>query len=133
MNRNVMVRAWEIAREGQKRHGGKVTEYLGEALRMAWKQIKSAAKMSMQEVRKKLSYYYEVYGFDVSVRIWEKGSKRRIYVNKNFGGTVGYLEFDQNDNMIGGSAATADMQAAKIQGIYKELEYLKAIQERFVA
>ena|SRR5699024_2996192 len=33
---NVMKTAWEIARKGQKRFGGKVSEYLGESLKQAW-------------------------------------------------------------------------------------------------
>jgi hypothetical protein len=31
-----MKRAWEIAREGQNKFGGKVSEYLSESLKMAW-------------------------------------------------------------------------------------------------
>ena len=33
---NVMKTAWEIARKGQKRFGGKVSEYLSESLKQAW-------------------------------------------------------------------------------------------------
>lgn len=42
--KKVMVRAWEIAREGAKKFGGKVIEYLAEALRMAWAEVKMIAK-----------------------------------------------------------------------------------------
>lgn len=34
--RNVMTRAWEIAREGQSKFGGKVSEYLSKSLKLAW-------------------------------------------------------------------------------------------------
>ncbi len=34
--KNIMKHAWEIAREGQKRFGGKVVEYLSESLKIAW-------------------------------------------------------------------------------------------------
>jgi|SRR5699024_2363266 len=34
--RKIMTRAWDIAREGQNNFGGKVSEYLSEALKMAW-------------------------------------------------------------------------------------------------
>ncbi len=37
---NVMSRAWEIAREGQKKFGGKVSEYFVIALKMAWQEAK---------------------------------------------------------------------------------------------
>jgi len=34
--KNIMTRAWEIAREGQEKFGGKVSEYLSESLKSAW-------------------------------------------------------------------------------------------------
>lgn len=37
MKQTVMIRAWEIARAGQKQFGGKVSEYFSEALKMSWK------------------------------------------------------------------------------------------------
>lgn len=40
--KKVMVRAWEIARQGVKKFGGKAIEYLAEALRMAWAEFKMA-------------------------------------------------------------------------------------------
>ena len=35
--KEVMQTAWNIARQGQKKHGGKVSEYLSESLKIAWK------------------------------------------------------------------------------------------------
>lgn len=40
--KNVMKRAWEIAREGQRKFGGKVSEYFAISLKLAWKEVKSA-------------------------------------------------------------------------------------------
>lgn len=37
---NVMKKAWEIAREGHKKFGGKVKEYFAAALCMAWSIVK---------------------------------------------------------------------------------------------
>lgn len=42
--REVMVRAWEIAREGQRKFGGKVKEYFAISLKLAWKEVKSEMK-----------------------------------------------------------------------------------------
>ena len=42
MKKQIMKRAWEIAREGQKKFGGKVREYIAIALKLAWKEVKSA-------------------------------------------------------------------------------------------
>lgn len=33
---NIMKQAWEIAREGQEKFGGKVSEYFAESLKIAW-------------------------------------------------------------------------------------------------
>ncbi|KYG89135.1 hypothetical protein A0U40_14020 [[Bacillus] sp. KCTC 13219] len=41
--KNVMTKAWEIAREGATKFGGKVKEYFTEALKMAWAIIKRTA------------------------------------------------------------------------------------------
>jgi len=43
--KNVMTRAWEIAKQGQKKFGGKVKEFFAIALKMAWKEIKKMAKV----------------------------------------------------------------------------------------
>lgn len=41
---NVMKKAWEIARKGQKQFGGKVKEYFAQALKMAWVIVKNGMK-----------------------------------------------------------------------------------------
>jgi len=38
--KNVMVKAWEIAKQGQVKFGGNVKQYFAVALKMAWKDIK---------------------------------------------------------------------------------------------
>lgn len=42
MKKQIMKRAWEIAKEGQKKFGGKVREYIAIALKFAWKEVKAA-------------------------------------------------------------------------------------------
>jgi hypothetical protein len=42
--KNVMVRAWEIAKKGAAKFGGKVKDYFAQALRMAWAEIKKGVK-----------------------------------------------------------------------------------------
>lgn len=48
--KNVMTRAWEIAKEGVKKFGGKVKEYFAQALVMAWAEVKNAAQTFEIEV-----------------------------------------------------------------------------------
>lgn len=45
---NVMTRAWEIARFGQKRFGGSVKEYFAQALVIAWAQAKAPAAVEWE-------------------------------------------------------------------------------------
>src|SRR5690625_3943922 len=49
-NAMVMNKAWEIARKGQSKFGGKVSEYIAEALKMAWALIKKEEKQ--MEIKK---------------------------------------------------------------------------------
>lgn len=44
MKANVMKRAWEIAREGYIKFGGKVVEYFTMALKLAWQEVKADAE-----------------------------------------------------------------------------------------
>lgn len=48
--RNVMVRAWEIAKKAAVKFGGSAKEYIAGALRMAWKEVK-APKYATLELR----------------------------------------------------------------------------------
>ena len=49
---NVMKRAWEIARKGQKQFGGKVKEYFAQALVIAWAELKSR-KAQLKAIQEK--------------------------------------------------------------------------------
>ena|SRR5690625_2261788 len=59
--RNVMKKAWEIAKEGQKKFGGKVKEYFAEALRMAWALVKKGMdKLKFQIIPAKNGHLFAV-------------------------------------------------------------------------
>ena len=66
MMKKIMKRAWEIAREGVKRFGGKVKEYFAEALKLAWKEVKNImadAKKSALEPGQKYIPLGEIKGY----------------------------------------------------------------------
>lgn len=65
--KEIMVNAWEIAREGQKAFGGKVREYFAQALKIAWAQAKNG--LDIETLEKK--------GFNR----WTKGNMDRLYFN----------------------------------------------------
>ena len=45
MKKQIMTRAWQIAREGAAKFGGNAREYMAAALRMAWEEIKMIEKL----------------------------------------------------------------------------------------
>ena len=46
--KKVMTRAWEIAKQGQKKFGGNVKEFFAAALKMAWKEIKKMVDFGLE-------------------------------------------------------------------------------------
>ncbi|MCM3699173.1 hypothetical protein [Paenibacillus macerans] len=46
--KNVMARAWEIARAAVTKFGGKVKEYFAQALAQAWKEVKTKVEPGMR-------------------------------------------------------------------------------------
>lgn len=75
--KKLMKEAWNIAKEGQKVFGGKVSEYFAEALKMAWAQTKNT--ISVESLEKK--------GFNR----WTKGNMDRLYFNIE---RSGHMEVD---------------------------------------
>lgn len=75
--KELMKEAWNIAREGQKAFGGKVSEYFAQALKMAWAQAKNT--IDIEALEKK--------GFSR----WTKGNMDRLYFSLE---KAGALELD---------------------------------------
>lgn len=48
MKKEIMKRAWEIARQGAEKFGGKAIEYIAESLRMAWKEAKQPKEIVLK-------------------------------------------------------------------------------------
>src|SRR5699024_902516 len=109
--RNVMKKAWEIAREGQKKFGGKVSEYFAKALKIAWaivKQVKE--KLTLEEIARKIgNKYFNEVNENFDVRVWKNYGKVRIYVNKGFRNNIAMCEFDEEENYIGGHQEMSPM------------------------
>lgn len=92
--KEIMSKAWEIAREGQKAFGGKVSEYFAEALKMAWAQAKNT--IDIEALEKK--------GFSR----WTKGNMDRLYFNIEKSGD---LELDYYKS---GNLRSADLEGERI-------------------
>lgn len=65
--KQVMVRAWEIAKTAVVRYGGKVREYLAAALRQAWAESKNAKQFGFVVIQKVNGMLY--FGADANVEI----------------------------------------------------------------
>lgn len=65
--KNIMKNAWEIARKGQKQFGGKVSEYLSEAMKIAWKEARAPKAVEVETdygSRKNKSWVAKINGND---------------------------------------------------------------------
>lgn len=60
--KEIMTRAWEIAREGQIKFGGKVSEYISEALKIAWAETRTVTITTREGSRNHKSWAAEVVG-----------------------------------------------------------------------
>lgn len=71
MKRNVMIKAWSIAREAAAKFGGKAVEYIAEALRMAWAEARKPA-----DITERVDELTRM-GFNR----WQKNGMDRMYIN----------------------------------------------------
>jgi hypothetical protein len=127
--KDVMNRAWEISKEAAKKFGGKPVEYIAEALRMAWKEIKSIGKKIIDRIEE-----LEKIGF----KRWQKGNMDRLYINAsmlglNYGryntGNIKWAEFQGNS--ISNCQARRMLSAktyidVKTERVYSDSETLRA-------
>lgn len=51
MKKQVMVRAWELAKQGAKKFGGKAVDFFRSALTIAWKEIKNGVIVTLRNDR----------------------------------------------------------------------------------
>lgn len=69
--KEIMKKAWQIAKEAVVKFGGKVREYFGEALRMAWAEHKTP-----KDITERIEEL-EALGF----KRWQKNGMDRLYVD----------------------------------------------------
>ena len=86
MKKEIMKKAWKIAKEAVKKFGGKAIEYIAEALKMAWAAIKdngtSLAKFQAVEAKMRKAGKYsmiQVLDFAKEVRFNEVMHKVGTY------------------------------------------------------
>jgi len=70
--KNVMKKAWSIARNAAAKFGGKAMEYIAMALRMAWEEVKGMKKAVIDRIDELTAL-----GF----KRWQKNGMDRLYIN----------------------------------------------------
>src|SRR5690606_16401903 len=97
--KQVMVRAWALAKRGQKQFGGKVSEYLSEAMKIAWAIVKNMKEDAQEKVEATLNKFKQVFfemynqnGLNPNINVWCKYGKNRLYINDCFIEFNGFYE-----------------------------------------
>lgn len=109
------------------------------ALKMAWVIIKKESIQAINgtifEVAELIKERLAEKGIYHKVNVWENYGKRRIYVNKSFKHQIAMLEFDQDDNYIGGyeEMDPMDLFAANQNGVRDEIDIIQEIRKGLVA
>lgn len=115
--KNVMKRAWEIYRTLVGDHTAK----LAMAMRMAWAESKNTVKVAFDGFAKVAKTdKYDTDSAYLTFKLWEKGDKKRIYINDYKRRTLGYIENDVvtiNDNQ-GNSSAEIDTAINNFRNAY---------------
>ena len=97
--KQVMIRAWALAKRGQKQFGGKVSEYLSEAMKIAWAIVKNMKEDTQEKVEATLNKFKQVFfemynqnGLNPNINVWCKYGKNRLYINDSFIEFNGFYE-----------------------------------------
>src|SRR5699024_3782702 len=90
-NRQVMIRAWALAKRGQKKFGGKVIEYLSESMKIAWSIVKKMKENTQEQVVAALNkikpVWFENFNkncINPNNNVWGKHRKYIVYINDSF-------------------------------------------------
>lgn len=105
MRKQVMTRAWEIAKEAVKNFGGKVKEFFRQALIMAWEEVKGVVKMTVNDIQElAVKAVNELDAADYEWNNWSKEGYNRIYINlvnyrkhRKIVTECGYIDLNKNE------------------------------------
>lgn len=80
--KNVMTRAWEIAKQGQKKFGGNVKEFFAAALKMAWKEVKNVVDIGLEMMGGKNGVMFFVTNDIEGLEVSFLSTKKNVYNGK---------------------------------------------------
>ncbi|WP_217562817.1 hypothetical protein [Paenibacillus sp. GbtcB18] len=82
--KNVMVRAWEIAKEAAAKFGGKVKDYFAQALILAWKEIKQPEDFGFTVIKKlNGSLYFAINNID-GMQVYLLSQEMNLHTRKQY-------------------------------------------------
>ena len=101
--KNVMIKAWEIAKAAVIEFGGSSKEYIAEAMKMAWAEFKKPAKIehSIDAVKALVNFMKcDSNDFDRSAYYRHEKSKPYSVIFFNLNGWKGIMWIDNRTNLI---------------------------------
>lgn len=124
--KQVMIRAWEIAKAGAKKFGGSVKSYFAVALKMAWAEAKEVVTIESvkQEIHNAYGQGYAHREVTVSFKEWKKDDENlhRLYINVENKGVLNTLWIVMKDGSVDfkGKNATFKAFGAKVATIIEK-------------
>ena len=123
--KNVMIRAWEIAKDGVAKFGGKVKEYFAEALKMAWAEMNAPKTAEIRFPYCKKHWCAKIIGSDIVYKlerdflVAEEDGNDIVYANltagiyqlSRFGKTGNYLKIE--------NGVTSDITESEVMEMFK--------------
>lgn len=101
--KNVMIKAWEIAKAAVIQFGGSSKEYIAEAMRMAWAEFKTPAKIehSIDTVKALVNFMKcDSNDFDRTASYSRVEGKQFSVIRFNLNGWKGIMWIDNRTNLI---------------------------------
>ena len=101
--KNVMIKAWEIAKAAVIKFGGNAKEYIAEAMKMAWAEFKTPVKIKHSaDTAKALARFMDCDSndFDRSARYYRDNAEPFSAIFFNLNGWKGTMSLDNRTNLI---------------------------------
>lgn len=98
--KEIMLRAWDLCEEGQGKFGGKLTDYLSAAMKIAWAEARQPEEAhGFEQWANMITREFGSGRLAVRCSIWLKYGKCRIYVSRP-NEELGYVIFNRDGKFI---------------------------------
>lgn len=112
----VMTMAWQIATDAAEKFGGKKSEYISEAMKMAWDWYKN-------DDTDMISLFKDIRDVmpNDNVKLWQNYGKHRIYINHPRG-SKSYIEFASERGQVTHYELSTEMDAEDVELFTESIE-----------